>query len=488
MTSLDQIFIVAGLLLLLSVALSKALSRTGIPALLVFLAIGMLAGSDGIGGIHFENYGLAQALGISALIFILYSGGLDTKIDNIRPVLKSGLFLSTLGVLISACSVGAFAKYAFGFSWLNGLLLGAIVSSTDAAAVFSVLRSRGTSLKGRLKPLLEFESGSNDPMAVFLTTSLLGLMVKDQASGVGLVLVFFQQLIVGAVFGFAIGKGAAKLINKIKLEYEGLYPALSISVVILAYGLTQALGGNGFLAVYLAGIILGNERFIYKRSLLRFHDGLAWMMQITMFLILGLLVFPKDLFPLMGWGIALAIFLVFVARPLSVHISLLRARFNWREKAMISWVGLRGAVPIILATYPFLAELPQATTIFNLVFFVVIVSILLQGTSIPLFARLLKVDAPIEPFFRYPLEFNPEVDAKGDLTEVPVPKDSAAVGKAIVELNLPPESLIALIQRSGEVFIPKGGSVIESGDKLLILSDEAGLHKVKEILSQQLPL
>lgn len=483
MTWIEQIFIGGGILLLFSVALSKAMSRTGIPALLVFLGIGMLAGSDGIGGIHFENHELAQNMGITALIFILFSGGLDTRLQDVRPVFKGGLVLSTLGVFISAFLVGAFAVWAFNFSWLEALLLGAIISSTDAAAVFSVLRSRGVSLRGRVKPLLEFESGSNDPMAVFLTVALLGLIAQDGTSWPSTILMFFQQMVIGGIAGYLIGKGAVKLINGLKLEYEGLYPALSIAIMVLAYGATQGFGGNGFLAVYIAGIILGNERFIHKRTLLRFHDGLAWIMQITMFLILGLLVFPKQLGPLTWWGLALAGFLVFVARPVSVHFSLLRSNFSLREKAMISWVGLRGAVPIILATYPFLAGLSQANLIFNLVFFVVLISVLLQGTTIPVVAKLLKVDAPLERMNRYQLEYHPEVDVKGELTELSISLNSSAVGKSVVDLNLPPGVLIVLIHRAKDVLVPRGSTIIEPGDKLLVFADEAGAEEAKTILS-----
>jgi cell volume regulation protein A len=483
MNLIDQIFIAAGLLLLLSVVLSKALSRTGIPALLIFLGIGMLAGSDGVGKIQFENYEFAKNLGIFALVFILYSGGLDTKLAEIRPVLRGGLLLSTLGVLISTSLVGAFAHWVFGLSWLEGLVLGAIISSTDAAAVFSVLRSRGVSLRGRVKPLLEFESGSNDPMAVFLTIGLLAMLERSESSWVSFIFMFFQQMSLGFLIGFLIGKLAAKVINALHLEYEGLYPALSISIVILSYGITQGLGGNGFLAVYLAGLILGNERFIHKRNLLRFHDGLAWIMQISMFLVLGLLVFPKDLASLTGWGLGLSCFLIFVARPASVHLSLIGASFSWREKAMVSWVGLRGAVPIILATYPLLAGLPHSNLVFNLVFFVVCISVLLQATSIPAIARLLKVDAPLQPVNRYTLEYKPEIDVKGDLTEIIVSARDSAVGKTLIDLKLPAGVLIVLIHRADDVIVPRGSTIIEPGDKLLVFADELRTDETKRLLA-----
>ncbi len=282
MPPIEYILLGVAVLLLLSVIASQATGRLGVPALLLFLVIGMLAGSDGPGGIYFDDPWLAQSLGVAALAFILFSGGLDTRWEDVRPVLWKGVALSTLGVFITAILVGWFATTALDFSWLEGLLLGAVVSSTDAAAVFSVLRSRNVSLKGQLKPLLELESGSNDPMAVYLTIGFIQLLSQPAASMMDLIPLFLQQMTLGAAFGYGIGKAMVWIVNRVRLEYEGLYPVLTVSLVLLDYGATSALGGNGFLAVYLAGLVMGPSDFIHKRSLMRFHDGLAWLMQIAM--------------------------------------------------------------------------------------------------------------------------------------------------------------------------------------------------------------
>jgi len=473
------IFIGASILLLASVLASKVSDRFGVPALLVFLILGMLAGSDGPGGIYFDDPALAQFIGVIALILILFSGGLGTKWDRVRPVVKEGLLLSTLGVSITALAVGLFASLLLGLSLVEGLLFGSILSSTDAAAVFSVLRSRGVSLKGRLKPLLELESGSNDPMAVFLTVGLIRLLANPDASPASLIGLFVLQMLVGAVLGYGMGKVMQFLVNRLRLGYEGLYPVLTLSLAVLTYGLTDSIGGSGFLAVYLAGIVLGHHDVIHKKSLLRFHDGLAWLMQIAMFLTLGLLVFPSRLVPIMGVGLLIAACLIFIARPVSVFVGLLPSALSWRDKTFVSWVGLRGAVPIILATYPLLARLPQADLIFNVVFFAVLTSVLLQGTSIPVIARLLKVDAPAPARRVYPIEYTPMGGLKSELKELPVPPNSKIAGKAIVELELPADFLVLLVARGGDFLVPSGGTVLHSGDTLLVLSEKVSFDEVQ---------
>lgn len=482
---IEYILLAFAFLLLLSVLASKISDRFGIPALLLFLAIGMLAGSDGPGGIYFDDAAVAQFVGIIALALILFSGGLDTNVDSVRPVLKYGLTLSTLGVFITAVIVGFSAKILLGFSLTEGLLLGAIVSSTDAAAVFSILRSRNVSLKEPLKPLLELESGSNDPMAVFLTVGLIQLLTQPGASFANLILAFALQMSLGAVAGYMMGKVSLFLINRLKLGYEGLYPVLTLSLVVLTYGLTAVIGGNGFLAVYLAGIIVGNQDFIHKRSLLRFHDGLAWLMQIAMFLTLGLLVFPSRLAPVMGLGMLIAACLIFIARPASIFIGLLPAALELREKIFISWVGLRGAVPIVLATFPLLAKAPQAELMFNIVFFVVLTSVLLQGTSIPLIARWLRVDAPMPRKRVDPLEYTPVSGIKAALKELTILQGSNAIGKTIVELKLPSGFLIVLIDRSGEFILPGGGTTLLVNDRLLVLAEKEIFRQVQAQINQK---
>ena len=482
MISIEILLLGSSILLLLSILASKASDKIGVPALLLFLLVGMLAGSEGPGGIEFDNPWLAQSLGVTALSFILFAGGLDTDWQGIRPVLWQGLSLSTLGVLITALLVGCFAAFILDFSLLEGLLLGAIVSSTDAAAVFAVLRSRNVSLKKQLKRLLELESGSNDPMAVLLTIGLISLLINPTESALDLVPMFIQQMALGALMGYAIGKGIILIVNYSRLQYEGLYPVLTLALVLFTYGATASLGGNGFLAVYMAGLVAGNSNFIHKKSLIRFHDGLAWLMQITMFLSLGLLVFPSHLVPVIGVGILVSLFLIFVARPASVFLTMLFAKINIREKTMISWVGLRGAVPIILATFPLVSGVFQAEMIFNLVFFIVLTSALIQGTSIPLVARLLRVDEPIPEKPKYPIEFEPAENIKTEMVELEIPDDSTAIGKQIVELGLPPNTLIMLINRKNEFIVPAGGTIIEPGDRMLLLADKNTLEQVSSIL------
>lgn len=387
---------IAGLLLL-GVLASKVSYKLGVPSLLLFLVIGMLAGSEGIGGIEFSDYNAAQNIGTVALAYILFAGGFDTQWSLIRPTLGQGISLATVGVALTGVIVGLAATALLDLTLMEALLLGAIVSSTDAPAVFSILRSRSLRLSGRLKPLLELESGSNDPMAVLMTLIFISLITGVGVGAGDIVLFFFLQLGVGAAIGFGGGKLLVFALNRLRLEYGGLYPVVTMSAVLAIYAGAASLNGSGFLAVYLAGLIVGKSIFVYKRSLMRFHDGVTWAMQIGMFLTLGLLVFPSDLPPVMGMGLVLALLLIFVARPLAVFISLHFFKVPWRHKAFISWMGLKGAVPIIIATFPLLEGVHNADIMFNIVFFVVITSVLIQGTTIPLVARLFRVDESNRP-------------------------------------------------------------------------------------------
>lgn len=482
MMSAELILIIAAGLLLISVLVSKISERSGIPALLLFLAIGMAVGSDGLELIHFDNPHLAQFIGIVALNLILFSGGLDTEWKDVRPIVKHAAWLSTVGVFITALVVGIAAKELLNISLLDGLLLGAIVSSTDAAAVFSILRSKSLGLKGKLRPLLEFESGSNDPMAVFLTVAVLQLVAQPESSIAGLFGSFVLQMIFGVLFGILFGRILVFFANRIQLGFEGLYPVLTLSIVFLAYGITNLAKGNGFLAVYIAGIVAGQRDFLHRRSVIRFHDGIAWLMQITMFLTLGVLVFPSEIPPIAARGMTVVFALVFLARPVSVFLTLAPTRYSFREKLFISWVGLRGAVPIILATYPLVAGISEADVIFNIVFFVVLTSTLLQGASIPYVARWLGVDAPIGKRPTYPIEFNPIRGFKNELKEITVPADSAMIGRAIVELKLPAEFLIVLIARDGEFMMPSGGTSLCAHDTLIVLSNKESFALVESQL------
>ena len=482
MISIEYILIGVTVLILLSIFASKLSDKFGVPSRLIFLIIGMLAGSDGPGGIHFDDPYLAQFLGIVALSFILFSGGVDTRWQDVRPVLRTGLFLSTLGVLTTALITGWLATVVLNFSFYEGLLLGAIISSTDAAAVFSVLRARRVSLRGRLKPLLELESGSNDPMAVMLTLSFIQLVLNPDKPAYSLIPLILWQIAAGGIMGYLLGKGAVAAINNLKLDYEGLYPVFTLALVPFSYGVTAALGGNGFLAVYIVGLVMGNSSFIHKKSLGRFHDGFAWMMQISMFLTLGLLVFPKQLVPVIVPGLLISAFLMFIARPISTFLSSLYSGFSFREKIMVSWVGLRGAAPIILATFPLLAGVPKADMIFNVIFFIVISSALLQGTTIPAFARRLSVDAPLREKPPYTIEYESTEKAKFELIEFRVHEHSSITGKQVVDMDFPEGVLIILINRGEEFFVPGGSTVVNAGDMLMMMVSKENIDRVRSLV------
>jgi potassium/hydrogen antiporter len=390
-TITEQIFLATALLLFISILISKLAARFGMPALVIFLIIGMLAGSEGLGGIEFDDPDIAQFLGVLALSFILFSGGLSTKWSSVKPVIGPSIMLSTFGVFITAILVMLFV-YGFGhFSLKEGLLLGAIVSSTDAAAVFAILRSKRMRMKQNIKAIIEFESGSNDPMAVFLTISAIVFLARPQMSVYELVILFFSQMSVGALWGLLAGKLLPFFINRLNLENEGFYDVLCMAMVLFSYGLVTLLGGNGFLAVYIAGLVMGNQHFLHKTHLVRFHDGMASFMQVSMFLVLGLLVFPSQLLSIAFLGTSISLFLIFAARPIAVFFCLSFFGISFREQIMIAWTGLRGAVPIMLATFPFLAKIPQANIIFNLVFFIVLISALFQGGLTLPMTRWLKV-------------------------------------------------------------------------------------------------
>lgn len=486
-SSIEILLFSISVLLLLAILASKASGRVGVPALAAFLLLGMLAGSDGLGGIEFDNPWLTQLVGTVALSYILFAGGLDTRWQVVRPVTLPAIALSTVGVALTTLLVGGFAIFALDFSPLEGFLLGAIVSSTDAAAVFSILRSRDTRLRGSLEPLLETESGSNDPMAIFLTIGLVRLLSDPGLGAFSLVPFFLAQFGIGGLAGFLFGKLGIWLVNALKLREDGLYSVLTTTLVIFIYGVTALLGGNGFLAVYLAGIVMGNGVFVHRRSLTRYHDGLAWLMQIAMFLVLGLQVFPSELPEIASGGLLVAVFLTFAARPLSVFLTLQPFAFNLREKLMVSWVGLRGAAPIVLATFPLLAGLEQSSTLFHIVFFVVLLSVLVQGSSIPFAARLLKVCDPEPPGDAGNL---PEMfldKYKGELVEMRVRAGSFACGKRILEIGLPDSVLLVLIQRSEDLFLPRGDMMLLEGDRVLVASDLAGIAVVRSLFEQNVP-
>ncbi|OPZ66512.1 MAG: K(+)/H(+) antiporter NhaP [Candidatus Aerophobetes bacterium ADurb.Bin490] len=477
--SYESLFFVAALLLLVSVVLSKASEKFGLPTLIIFMVIGMIAGSEGVFGIHFDDNEIAKGIGILALSMILFYGGTDTKWVMIKPVIKEGVVLATLGVVATAGITGYAVHILLKIPVIEALLLGAIVSSTDAAAVFSILRSKGINLKGNLKPLLELESGSNDPMAVFLTVGIIGVITASGTSALSLIPAFFVEMVIGLAAGFLFGRLMVRFINRINLEYDGLYPVLTMALVIIIFMVTTQLKGNGYLSVYVAGITLGNSTFIHKNNIIRFHDGVAWLMQIVIFLMLGLLVFPSKVIPVAGQGIIAGLVLIFIARPAAVFACLSFSKLSFKEKVMISWVGLRGAVPVILAIFPLTAGVPGAEKIFNIVFFIVLLSALFQGSTIAVVSRWLGLEEPIINRKKAPIEIDSMAGVNADLNEVMIPFGSDAVGKRLFEIGIPKGALVTLISRDEQFIIPDGGTVLESGDVMLVMADKAAVKTIE---------
>lgn len=472
---IDRILLIAGLLILLSIVSSKLSTRFGLPVLVIFLALGMLAGSEGLGRIPFEDYALAHGVGTLALAVILLDGGLSTPVASIRAAWRPALVLSTVGVLVTAVLTGLAASWILGIPPLQGLLLGSIVGSTDAAAVFAVLRSGGVRLPSRLNATLEIESGSNDPMAIFLTVGLIEVLAGRMPLGPALLGLFVTQMVVGTLVGLGVGAAAVWLVNRINLDAAGLYPVLVGACGLLAFGLAAALGGSGFLAIYLAGIVVGNRPIVYRGGVLRFHDAWAWLAQIVMFVALGLLSFPSRLWAVAGQGLLVAAVLVLAARPVAVVLSLLPFRFGFgpRELALLSWVGLKGAVPITLATFPLLTGLDRADLIFNVVFFVVLVSALIQGWTIPGVARGLGLQRPAEPPPPVTLEIQALRQVDGEVVDYTVAEGSRPAGRLVRDLVLPGGAVIALIARGQSIIPPQGSTRILPGDHvILVLASE----------------
>lgn len=484
MFDVPAILMVTGLLVFASIIGSRVSTRLGIPALVLFFSIGMLAGADGPGGIDFDNPAAANLLGTVALAFILFAGGVDTNWRLMRPVLFRGGLLATAGVVATAGLVGVFAWLALGFSPSTAFLIGAIISSTDAAAVFSILRGRGIGLKPRVKSLLELESGSNDPMAIFLTLGLTQLVTVPDFHGAALVPMFALNMTAGVLAGVVAGKLASYLFDYVRLDQEGLYPVLSLSVVLLTFGAAELLQGNGFLAVYLCGVLLNGSDFTHKRSVVRFHDGMAWLMQIAMFVALGLLVYPSE-FPAVALsGVLISVFLMFVARPAAVWLAMLGSGFRRGEKAFVAWTGLRGAVPIVLATFPLLAGYEHSALVFNVVCFIVLSSVLVQAPLLMPVARWFGADAPMEARASFTLEVERHGQTQGDTREVEILPGMAAAGRKITDLRLPPGVVILLIGRGEEFVVPRGNTRIEPYDTMLLFGKSDALHEaVEHILS-----
>lgn len=465
----DKLILLAAVLILLGIFSSKISARLGLPMLVLFLLVGMLAGEDGIGRIGFDNPQAAHALGTLALALILFDGGLQTPLKSIKQVWKPASMLATFGVLITALITGAAASYILDISLLTGLLLGAIVGSTDAAAVFSLLRNAGIHLNPRLKSTLEIESASNDPMAIFLTVGLLEILVNDMQPGWGLLQMFVLQMGVGAIVGLAVGFAVLKVINRIHLQASGLYPVLVTAAGLLAFGLAANTGGSGFLAIFICGVLIGNTQFAFQRTTFLFHDGLAWLSQITMFVVLGLLVTPSALMDVWWQGILIAAVLVFVARPLAVLPVLKLFGFTFREMTLVSWIGLRGSVPIILAIFPLMFGLPNAELLFTVVFFVVLISATLQGSTLAWVAKRLKLieQPPAQP--PATLEITSLGDVDAEIVEYTLSTHSRAAFRRLSRMALPEGVVVAMITRGEKVIPPRGSTILQPGDHLFIV-------------------
>ena len=487
MPTVETVLLITACLFIVSIAASKASVRLGIPSLLLFVAIGMLAGSDGPGGIYFDFPWATQLIGVTALALILFAAGFDTRLADVRPVIAPAISLATVGVVVSTTLMGLFIAWLWKFPLLHGLLVGAIVSSTDAAAVLSVLRSKNLTLRSRLQEVIEFESGSNDPMAVLLTIVLLHLLTHSGVSGWQVGWLLLKQVAVGLMLGLLLGELSARAINRVRLEWEGLYPVLSVTVALFAYSAAASLGGSGFLAVYVAGLVIGNKNLIHRNSVRVFNDGIAWLMQITMFLVLGLQVFPSRLPSVAMPGLLIAGFLIFVARPASILIALPTRRFSWNEKLFISWAGLRGAVPVVLATFPLLAGVKEAQTIFDVVFFVALTSLLIQGTTLPAAARAMKVYLPSSSRPAFPLQFNPTELTDSELVELRVARGSMADGRRIMDIGFPKGSLVVLVARSNQFVAPEGSTILRADDVASVLTTHKQIPEIRNlILGRQL--
>lgn len=483
--TLDNILLVGSMLVMASVFASKS-NKFGIPSLLLFLVVGILAGAEGFANIRFDDTRVARFIGNMAMVLILFSGGLDTRFTDVRRILFRGVLLSTVGVMLTASLVGIFAWSITPMSLTSALLLGCIVSSTDASTVFSVLRSKHFGLKGRIRPLLEFESGSNDPMAYFLTILMIAIISASDDASVSVlsgVAMFLSQFVIGALVGVLLGYMSLRVINRINLDFEGLYSVLMLAIAMFIYAISAFLNANGFLAVYLAAIVIGNNNFVHKRSITKHFDGQAWLMQIVMFITLGLMISPRHMWAVAGYSLAIFAFLLFVARPITVFAMLAHSRFNVAAMSFISWVGLRGAVPIVFAIYAVDADVPYAHDIFAVVSFVSILSVGIQGTTIPYVAKLLNLNVPMNVRKRSKLDVELASKVKSISLEVDITANTFCCGKSIVEVGFPAGLTVSVIERDGMYIVPEGKTIFERGDKVTVVADSVDtLQKFSSIL------
>ena len=481
----ENILLIGSILLFVSIVVGKTGYRFGVPALLLFLLVGMLFGSDGL-GLQFHNAKIAQFIGMVALSVILFSGGMDTKFKEIRPILSPGIVLSTVGVFLTALFTGLFIWYLSGMSWTNihfplitSLLLASTMSSTDSASVFAILRSQKMNLKHNLRPMLELESGSNDPMAYMLTIVLIQFIQSDGMGTGNIIGSFIIQFLVGAAAGYILGKLAILILNKINIDNQSLYPILLLSFVFFTFAITDLLRGNGYLAVYIAGMMVGNHKITFRKEIATFMDGLTWLFQIIMFLMLGLLVNPHEMIEVAVVALLIGVFMIVIGRPLSVFLCLLPCRkITLKSRLFVSWVGLRGAVPIIFATYPVVANVEGSNMIFNIVFFITIVSLIVQGTSVSFVARLLHLSTPLEKTGNdFGVELPEEIDT--DLSDMTITMEMLNEADTLKDMNLPKGTLVMIVKRGDEFLIPNGTLKLHVGDKLLLISEKNKQETVK---------
>jgi cell volume regulation protein A len=474
----ENILLVGSGLILISILISKTGYRFGIPTLLLFLVVGMLFGSDGL-GLQFNSVQDAQFIGMMALSIILFTGGMDTKFSDIRPVMTQGVILSTLGVVLTTALTGGFI---FLLSWWGGwgiemplltcLLLAATMASTDSASVFSLLRSQNINLKQNLRPMLELESGSNDPMAYMLTIVIIQIIgSRDSMDLVMVAKDLVVQFVVGGALGFAMGKCAVWLTNRINLLNSSLYPILLLSLVFITFTITDTIDGNGYLAVYICGLVVGNTKLVFRKEVNTFMNGLTWLFQIIMFITLGLLVNPHELLDVALIAVLVGLFMIVFARPISVFVCLLPFKeMTNSARLFVSWVGLRGAVPIIFATYPVIAQVDGSKQIFNIVFFITLLSLVIQGMSITQMARWLKLDLPAEKEGNdFGVELPDEIDSQ--LSDMTLVAEDLAGGNRLVDLHLPKGQLVMIVKRGSEFLIPNGQMELKVGDKLLLITE-----------------
>ena len=488
MITAENILLIGSILIFCSILISKTGYRFGIPTLLLFLLVGMFFGSDGL-GIQFHSASDAQFVGMMALSIILFTGGMDTKLHEVRPVMVQGILLSTVGVLLTTLLTGAFIFYISEWNQTNiqltfmvSLLLAATMSSTDSASVFNLLRSQQMNLKENLRPMLELESGSNDPMAYMLTIVLIevissgsGLNVWHIAQGL------FTQFVFGGIIGYAFGRFTIWLINKINLSNSSLYPILLLSLIFITFTLTDFVKGNGYLAVYILGVVVGNAKLAFRKDINTFMDGLTWLFQIIMFLTLGLLVNPHELLDVAAVALLIGLFMIVAARPISIFACLLPFRhISTKARLFVSWVGLRGAVPIIFATYPVIAQIPGSNQLFNIVFFITLLSLVIQGMSIAKVAKWLKLDLPQKKEGNeFGIELPDEIDS--ELHEITLTPEILKAGNRLADMHLPQGTLVILIKRGYEFLIPNGQAELHTGDKLLIISENKQVPLTRQI-------